>query len=219
MNRERIVLVGAGGHARVVAEIIQRVGRFCIAGYTAPAPQAPDSGWDFPFLGNDEVLPRLREMGISLAALGVGGTGDNRPRRELFTQIAALGFSFPPLIHPTAVVASGASLSEGLVVAPAAVVNPGSVVGRNVIINTGAVVEHDTWIGDHVHIAPRAVLCGGVRVGCLAHVGAGAVLIQGVAVGEGAVVGAGAVVIRDVEPWTVAVGNPARVIKRIADEV
>lgn len=213
-----IVLIGAGGHASVVADIILKAGAYQLIGYTAPAKSESKSHWGFKYLGDDSVLPSLLKQGIGMAALGVGGTGDNRPRCKLYEQIRNLGFFFPPLIHPSATVAEGISLGDGSVIAPGAIINPGAKIGNNVIINSGAIVEHDCSLEDHVHIAPGAVLCGDVRVGSLAHVGAGAVVIQGITIGEGAVIGAGTVVAHSVQPWTVVAGNPGRVIRTVKEE-
>jgi UDP-perosamine 4-acetyltransferase len=213
MNATPVVIIGAGGHATVVAEIVQKAGVYRITGYTAPEERPPDRWWPFIYLGDDGVLPVLRRQGVELAVLGVGAVGDNRKRRDLFVKVRALGFCFPSLAHHSAIVAEGSALGEGSVVGPGAVVNTGVEIGANTIINSSAVVEHGCVIGEHVHVAPGAVLCGGVYLGGLAHVGAGAVVIQGVTIGEGAVVGAGAVVLHDVEPWTVVAGNPARTIK------
>lgn len=198
----------------MVAGIVEAFGGFLVVGYTAPAAGTATISRRYIFLGDDSVLPALLKQGVKLAALGLGGKGDNRPRCELYRRIHTMGLEFPPLKHPAAVVAPDAVIDEGCVIAPAAVVNTGARVGINIIINTGAVIEHNCVIGDHVHIAPRAVLCGEVKVSRLAHVGAGAVVIQGVTVGEGAVVGAGAVVLGDIEPWTVVVGNPAKASRR-----
>jgi acetyltransferase-like isoleucine patch superfamily enzyme len=93
-------------------------------------------------------------------------------------------------------------------------VNAGAALGVNVIINTGAIVEHDCVVGDHVHIATGSRLCSTVHIGTGAHIGAGAIVRQLITIGEEAIVGAGAVVVKDVEPWTVVVGVPARVLKQ-----
>jgi UDP-perosamine 4-acetyltransferase len=215
VEKQPIVLIGAGGHAAVVASIIEALGIFFIVGYTAPAAGAATISCRYKHLGDDGVLPALFRQGVRLAALGLGGTGDNRPRHELYERIRLLGFEFPPLKHPAAIVAPDVVIGEGCVIAPGAVVNTGARIGINIIVNSGAVVEHDCVVGDHVHVASGAVLCGGVRVGRMAHIGAGAVVIQGVTLGEGALVGAGAVELRDVEPWTVVAGNPAMSLKRL----
>lgn len=199
----------------MVASIIEAIGTFFVVGYTAPAAGSATISCRYSYLGDDGVLPALIRQGVRLAALGVGGAGDNRPRCALYERIRVMGFEFPPLKHPAAVVAPDVVLGEGCVLAPGTVVNAGTRIGINVIVNSGAVVEHDCVIGDHVHIATGAVLCGGVRMGRLAHIGAGVVLIQGVNVGEGALVGAGAVVLKDIEPWTVVAGNPAVTLRRL----
>ncbi|WP_084413276.1 acetyltransferase [Desulfovirgula thermocuniculi] len=217
MSRQQIIIIGAGGHALMIASIIEELGAFAIVGYTAPAPgKGPLSG-RYKYLGDDEVLPGMLKRGVNLAAMGVGGTGDNRLRSELFVNITSMGFEFPPLQHPRAIVAPGVELNSGSVIAPGAVIGPGAKIGVNVIVNSGAVIEHECLLGDHVHVAPGSILCGGVKIDRLAHVGAGAVVIQGISIGEGAIIGAGAVVVKDVEPWSVVVGNPARVIKRRCD--
>lgn len=219
MTRPRIVVIGAGGHARVVLDILFSIGAYEVVGVVALDGPSYIGRYNIAYLGKDDVLPALLESGeAALAALGVGTVGDNHKRKDLFTRVKAIGYRFPPLIHPRAVVGGDLEQGEGLVVAAGATVNPGVICGTNVLINTGAVVDHDCRLGDHVHVAPGAVLCGGVRVGDTAHVGAGATIIQGLTIGEGAVVGAGAVVVRDVAPWTVVAGNPARVLRVLRDE-
>lgn len=219
MTRPRIVVIGGGGHARVVLDIIFSLGNYDVVGVVALDSPSYVGQYKIPYLGNDEVLPTLMEnRDVTLAALGVGAVGNNHKRKDLFTRVKAFGFSFPPLVHPRAVVGTGVEQGDGLVVAAGAVINPGVVCGTNVLVNTGAIVDHDCQLGDHVHVAPGAVLCGGVRVGGSAHIGAGATIIQGLTIGEGAVVGAGAVVVRDVPPWTVVAGNPARVLRTLRGE-
>lgn len=210
----KLVLIGAGGHAKVVADLILRVGSYEIVGFLDDDPAT----WGrtilgLPVLGGHERLPALRAEGAARCLVAVG---DNRARLALAEQAAALGYSFPVAIHPRATVAPSARLGPGTVVAAAAVVNPEAVVGNHAIINTGAIVEHDNRLGEGVHISPGAVLCGGVTVGDHGHVGAGARVIPGVCVGSDCVIGAGAVVIRDLPDRVVAVGVPARVIKEVA---
>jgi sugar O-acyltransferase (sialic acid O-acetyltransferase NeuD family) len=165
-----------------------------------------------PILGGDQLLPQLAREGITHFLVGLGGIGDNGPRRELFTIGQRHGLIPLTIYHPSAACSSWARLGVGTVVCPLAVINAGATLGINVIVNTGAIVEHDCQIGDHVHIATGAKLCSTVSVGLAAHIGAGATVRQGVMIGEGAVVGAGAVVIRDVASWTVVGGVPARVL-------
>ena len=217
------VIIGGGGHAKVVLDILlQSDGARPVA-----VIEADSSRWGAELLGvpivggndndndydddNDKVqIGRLKARGVTNFVVGIGGTGDNRPRKRLYEMALAAGLAPVSVRHPSVVVSAYATMGEGVQLFPRAVVNAGAVIGVNVIINSGAVVEHDCKVGNHVHIAPGAILCAGVEVGELAHIGAGAVVRQGVRIGAGAVVGAGAAVIRDVPDGAVVAGVPAR---------
>ena len=166
-----------------------------------------------PIQGGDELLPELAREGVTCFVVGLGGVGDNQPRRRLFELASSHGLRPLVVCHPSAVCSPWAKIGAGSVLFPGSIVNAGAVLGVNVIVNTGVIVEHDGVIGDHVHIATGARLCSTVHVGDGAHIGAGATVRQGISIGEGAVLGAGAVVVKDVEPWTVVAGVPARVIE------
>lgn len=210
----RIVGLGAGGHARVVLEILQAIPGHEVVGLL----DADRSLWGgdvlgVPVLGGDEGLEGLRADGVSHAFLGLGSTGDVRPRIALWEKARSAGFGMITAVHPTAVVSPSALLGEGATVMAGAVLNAGARLGRNVIVNTGAVVEHDCVLEDHVHVATGAVLASTVHVGEAAHVGAGASVRQCVRIGAGSVVGAGAAVVEDVARGVVVGGVPARFLK------
>ena len=207
----RCVILGGGGHARVVVDALRASG--------AAAPEAvvdaDRSLWGkdvlgVPILGGDERLPELVDRGVRAFVVGVGSVGDNGPRRALFTLALKHGLRPLTVQHPAAVCSAAARVGEGSVLFAGAIVNAGAVIGRNVIVNTGAIIEHDCVLGDHVHVATGARLASTVHVGEAAHIGAGATVRQCLRIGEGAVVGAGAVVVKDVEPWTIVIGVPAR---------
>lgn len=213
------VILGGGGHGRVLID--------CMRASGVATPYAmldcDTSLWGKEMLGvlvqgGDELLPELVRAGVTCFVVGVGGVGDNRPRRRLFELASSHGLKPLVVCHPSAVCSPWASIGAGSVLCPAAVVNARAVLGVNVIVNTGAIVEHDCVIGDHVHIATGARLSGTIRVGNDAHIGAGATVRQCISIGEGATLGAGAVVVKDVEPWTVVAGVPARVMKRRTEE-
>jgi sugar O-acyltransferase (sialic acid O-acetyltransferase NeuD family) len=215
---KRMVVVGAGGHARCILEAL---GASCGAP-TAVACTDPDPArrgttlCGVPIVGDDELLPGLLDEGVLAACVGVGGVGDNKPRAELHAHLVKLGFVLPPVIHDAARVAVDAAIGPGSVVLAGAVVCTGAVVGAGVIVGAGAVVEHDCSIGDHAHLASGCVLGGAVTVGAGALIGLGATVLQRRRVGEWAMVGAGAVVIRDVPAGETVVGSPATVRSGLA---
>lgn len=210
---KRIVLAGAGGHAKVVADLAELNG-FEVVGATDPSPRgraARASG--LRILGRDARLRGLRTRGIQ-AAVGVGSIKDTSVRRKVRLSIEKAGLRMPALVHPSAVVASSARLGAGCQVMANAAVNPGTSFGKNCVVNTGAVVEHDCRVGADAFIGPGARIGGDVRVGAGAFVGMGSVVLQCVRIGARAVVGAGAVVVRDVPAGAVVVGAPARPVRR-----
>lgn len=205
------LILGAGGHAAVVIDAMVTAG--------LPRPVAAldrdPSRWGkdvlgVPIRGGDDLIAELVRVGVSGFLVGVGGVGDNGPRRGLFDLGVRSTLRPITVVHPAAICSTSARLGAGTVVLPGAVVNAGALLGQNVIINTGAIVEHDCVISDHVHVASGATLASSVRVGEGAHIGAGAVVRQELSIGSGAIVGVGAVVVKDVEAARVVVGVPAR---------
>lgn len=207
----KLVLVGAGGHARSLLDAIQLAGEHDVVGLTDPRPELHGQFVESsPVLGDDSLLNSLLADGVSGAVLAIGAVGDNRLRQELFDDLAERGFELPAVIHPRATVAASAAVGEGSVVLAGAIVGPGAQVGRNVIVNTAAIVEHDCRIGDHVHLATACALGGHTVVGVGAHVGIGASVRQAIKIGAHAVVGAGAAVVQGVPVGVTVVGVPAR---------
>lgn len=211
----KVIGLGAGGHAKVMIEALRLSGGHQIVGLLDPRQELWHANvLDVPVLGDDSLLPELLQQGLSLAFIGLGGTGDNGPRRRLYEHALAQGFRAVQVIDPRAVISPSALLGDGLTVMAGAVINAEARLGVNVIVNTGSIVEHDCVIGNHVHVATGAKLGSTVRVGEGAHIGLGASVRQGIYIGEGAIVGAGAAVVKDVEPMTVVVGVPARILDR-----
>jgi len=209
-TRKKIILLGGGGHASVLSELIRISGEYEIAGILDPRPESGSRIPGIPVLGNDELLPALAAQGINNACIAVGSIRDNGKRRYLYDLVKNLEFHVPPLIHPGAVVSEEDTLiSEGVQVMAGAIIQAGSTIGENTIINTGAIVEHDCTIGGNVHICPGAVIIGGSVIGENSFIGASATVIQGITVGRDAVVGAGTVVLRDVADGTLLRGTAA----------
>jgi UDP-perosamine 4-acetyltransferase len=211
---KKVIGIGAGGHARVVIDILQQTGGCEIVGLLERDPQLWNSlVLGVLVIGNDSLLAELHDGGISRAFVGIGSSGNTRPRREAFEMLRRIGLHSVSAIHPAAVVSPHAELGIGVTVMARAVINPGAVLGDNVVVNTGAIVEHDCVLEDHVYIATAASLSGSVFVGEGSHIGNGATVKQGVRIGRGAIVGAGAAVIRDVPDGETVVGVPAKPIR------
>jgi sugar O-acyltransferase (sialic acid O-acetyltransferase NeuD family) len=192
--------LGAGGHARSVADVLRRLGGDVVA--VAGAPEGP--AWDVPVLGSDgEAIELARKAGHAVAL----GVGSNAARRSLMNGLD--DDLAVPVLAASATWAADAVIGAGTVVLEHAHVGPAASLGQAVVVNTAAVVEHDCVIGDAAHLAPAAVVLGGARIGAGALVGSGARVLPGVIVGEGATIGAGAVVREDVPDRQTVVGVPA----------
>lgn len=207
----KVIGLGAGGHARVVIEILQTNRRYQLLGLLDIDRSLHGTRvLGVPVVGDDDLLPAVKGDGVSHFFVGLGGSKDTRPRQRLFE--LALEHNLKPVdaIHPTATLSTSAVMGAGVTVMAGVIINACARLGVNVIVNTGAIVEHDCIIGDHVHIATGARLASTIKVGDGAHIGIGAIVKQGIKIGKGAVIGAGAVVVKDVPSETTVTGVPAR---------
>ena len=207
---DRLVIWGAGGHARVIADIVSLTDSYEIVGFLDNVRPEHRS---VPFseasiLGGAEQLDGLRRQGVKHIIFGFGNC---QARLDLARTARAAGFTLATVTHPSAIVANGVVIGAGSVIAAGAVVGPGARLGENVIVNTGATVDHDCELADGAHICPGVNLAGNVVVETAAWVGIGATVIQKVRIGAGATVGAGAVVLRDVPAGATVYGVPAQV--------
>lgn len=203
MVSERIIFLGAGGHARVLLSSL--IGQ-TPEGYVAPSA---DSDLALRYLGTDNFLSELNPDQVVLVN-ALGSLGPDSKRLHLHKQFSKHGFKFKSVVHPNAHVSCDVELGNGVQIMSGVIVQPGSAISENVIINTGAQIDHDCNIGPHCHIAPGCILCGEVTVGANSHIGAGATILQGVTVGTGVRVGAGALVTKDIRKKALVKGIPAR---------
>lgn len=204
-----IVMVGAGGHAKVCIELLQAMGEtiaYCIAGADAP----PDC-LGVPVLAGDEQLARLRTEGYARVFIAIGA---NRVRARLGAAASELGYELVNAISPRAVVSPSARLGRGIAIMAGAVINADAAIGDLAIINTGATVDHDSIVGSASHIAPQSALAGNVNIGAGSFLGVGSKVIPGITIGEGATVGAGGVVISNIAAGTTVVGVPAKPLSK-----
>lgn len=213
MVRKKIVLIGGGGHCKVIVSQLKRLVQFEIVGIVDNCKRVGSSVIGVKVIGKDEDLENFYRKGIRHALVSVGSVKDNIKRRELFDIAKRIGYEFPVIISPTAILDISIKRSEGTVFMPGCIVNVDSSIGKNCIVNTGTIIEHDCKVGNHCHIAPGVHLSGGVEIGDLSFVGIGSAIIQGIKIGKNVAVGAGSVVTNDILDNTVVVGNPARIIK------
>lgn len=214
-STERIIVIGAGGHGRVVVDTLHCLGRAATAVVIDSNPRL----WGNSILGvqvrgGDDQLKELVAEGFGAFVVAIGGIRQFSLRRLLFDAAVSLGLRPLTLRHPTSICSKFASVGDGCQLMAGIVINTQARIDENCILNTRSIIEHDCRIGREVHIAPGACLAGGVEVGDQVHIGAGATICENLKIGIRAIVGAGAVVVRDVPPETVVVGVPARVIRR-----
>jgi len=197
-----VVLIGAGGHAKVVADAVLCSGGRVVGFYDDAADPAAAL-----------VLPGATHLGPVASAAAEArpllvALGSLEVRRKSIDACASA--TFASAIHPRAIVSPGATVAHGTLIAARAVINPGARIGPHAIINTGAIIEHDCTIGENTHIGPGAILSGGVTVGTDTLIGSGAIALPGVKIGSNCVIGAGAVVTNDLSDGSRAVGVPAK---------
>lgn len=201
----RLIIFGAGGHARVACQVAERGGAFDEIVFSCYEKHSGQ------MMGR-EVLDQGAALNRADASQDVAfvAVGDNVARRELTYRVMSAGFPLATLVDPSASVSEYAVLSAGTIVCPQAVVNPCAHLGIGCIVNTAAVVEHDCELGDFVHLSPHAVLGGGARVGELSWLGVGSCVIDHIEIGSGVTVGAGACVIEATAAPGTYVGVPAK---------
>lgn len=196
----RLVIIGAGGHGKVIADLGLKNGYSDIAFLD---DQATGLCMGFPIIGTTERIP-MEQDGRTDFVIGVG---NNEARKRI---AEGSRVNWVTLIHPSAQIGANVTLGEGTVVMAGAIINACATIGKHCTINTCAIVEHDNVIGDYVHLSPKAVMGGTVQVGELTHVGIGAVVRNNVRICGGSVIGAGAVVVKDIEACGVYVGVPTK---------
>ena len=206
MTARSWIVLGGGGHAKVVVDVLQRLEQNII-GYTDPIQKTHVLG--VHCIGSDAEIEQY-DPDVVYLANGLGSTRDTITRCQLYQRLTAKWFIFGTIVHPSAVVSQSVSLGSGIQIMAGSVIQTGCTLGNNVILNTCASIDHETTIGDHVHVAPGVTISGKVCIGAGAHIGVGAIVKQGVRIGENSTVGAGAVVLKDVPAGETVFGNPAK---------
>ncbi len=214
MDRNSVVVIGSSGHAKVVIDVIEKEGKYRIAGLIDSLKPAGESVSGYGILGNEDVLAALVEKGEVMG--GIIAIGDNWRRYLVSEKIKSIlpGFKFISSLHPSAQIGRGVTIGDGSVLMAGAIVNSDSRVGNFCILNTRASLDHDSVMEDFSSLAPNAVTGGNVHIGSFSAVSLGASIIHGVKVGEHSVLGAGALAVDDIPHHSVAYGTPAKVMRK-----
>lgn len=207
----RVVIIGKGGHSKVLKDIIDSINGYEIIGFLDDKYEkihVEENLFFAPISSVPKLLNNFMDIKFIIAI------GDNYVRKNIVHQLNIPDSFYLTLQHPSSIISSSTQIGVGTVIMPFAVINADSKIGRHSIINTGAVIEHDNNIGDFVHISPHATLTGSVKVQEGVHIGAGSTLIPNVEIGEWSVIGAGSTAIHNIPPYSLAVGTPAMFKKK-----
>ncbi|MBI1184758.1 transferase [bacterium] len=207
--RNRVLIIGAGGHAKVVAEIVQQQGHTLLGFLDDDERLIGESVLGIPVLGSISSWKNLDFDGILI------GIGDNHVRYKIKQELSAIeDLCWIEARHPSSIVSPTVLLGTGTTIVAGAVINVHAKVGSHCIINTGATIDHDCEIGDYSHMGPGVNLAGGVSIGEGVFIGTGATVIPGCKIGDWTIVGAGATVISDIPAHITVVGTPAKPMRK-----
>lgn len=207
--KDKLIIIGAGPHAKVITDILQQSGQYEIVGLIDGLDKEGFLG--LKVIGDDNCLKMLFQQGVSKAFIAIGS---NRIRKRLFEIAQGIGFEIINAISKNAIISPYVKLGSGIAVMPGAVINVDTVIGDGCIVNTNSSIDHDGRIGNFVHVAPGTSIAGNVSLGDETFCGVGCRIIDGIKIGRNVMVGAGAVVISDIEPDCTIVGVPAKYIKK-----
>ncbi len=212
MSKNKIILIGGGGHCKSCIEVIESTNQYEIAGIIDTAEKVGERILGYPIIGSDEDLEEIRKN-HDIALVTVGQIKSAAIRIKLFEKIKALNFKLPTIIAATAHVSKHASIGKGTIIMHQAMINADVTIGNNCIINTKVLIEHDTHVGNHSHISTASILNGNVRVGNECFIGSNSTFVNGIATVDNVFVGINSVVNKNLKDAGIYVGNPIRKIR------
>lgn len=206
-----IVIIGGGGHAKVLINIIKKNNNFSIIGYL----DFIDNGkiLSVGYLGKDEIIEQLIKNGLKNITFGIGKINSSNTRENIIKNFINYNIKFPKIISNSAIINEDVEVGKGVQILDGVIINSGSFLSDFCIVNTHATLEHDCFIGKYTHIAPGVTISGGVKIGDSVLIGTGATIIQGIKICNNAIIGAGSVVVKDITEEGTYVGNPCRKLK------
>jgi sugar O-acyltransferase, sialic acid O-acetyltransferase neuD family len=214
MEKEKIVIIGAGQHARVVLYNVEEQNKYEVIGFL----DSDDNRIGKIFEGK-EILGNYQKENLKEFSKKIGtnkffiGFGNMKYRKKVFDYFINNGWEAVNIIHPNAVVSKNARLGKGILIECGCLVTPNPVIGDNVVVNTGSQVNHDNIIENNVYIASGVILSGGIKIGENTLLDDGVIVTLGCSVGKNSLIGAGAVVTKNIPDEVVAYGSPCKVIR------
>lgn len=211
--KPKLVVIGAGGHARSVLDIILQNNEYDVAGCVDnifPEFKHVPNMEEISIIGNDELLPKLYDSGINNIFVAIG---NNKLRASIYEKAVSIGFEPVSVISRHAVISPRAYIGSGTCVMAGAVINVNCSVGNNCIINTNSSLDHDCTVGNHCHVAPGVAVSGTVNIGDCVHLGTGTNVINGISIGKNSFIGVGSAVVKNIPEGVLAYGVPAKIIK------
>ena len=211
--KDRIVVIGGGGHAKVIISILKRLNNYDIVGYTDVENKGEILGMSY--LGNDDSLNSIYNKGIKNAVIGVGQIKSSFHRRKLANMIKGIGFKVPRVVSRNAIINEDVFIGNGTVIMDGVTISCGSIIGEYSIVNTNSSIDHDCFIGEFTHIAPGVTLSGEVKIGNDVLIGTGANVIHQITISDKTIISAGSTVLKSISKKGIYGGNPANYIKGI----
>jgi sugar O-acyltransferase (sialic acid O-acetyltransferase NeuD family) len=214
MIKEKLILIGGGGHCKSSIDVIEAEGRFLIAGILDIKEKIGTKILDYEIIGTDDDIEELSKDNLNFF-ITVGQIKSALIRMRIFEKLKAKDISLPIIISPEAYVSKYAQIGEGSIIMHQAFVNAGAVIGSNTIVNTAALIEHDAKVGNHCHISTGAIINGDCKVedGCF--IASNSVLAHGVRIHENSIIAAGTPAFKDLESNKILMGLPGKIIKKI----
>lgn len=206
MTNKPLIVIGNGGHASVLTELLQNQ-QYEILGFTSPTREVNNTG--LKYLGPDEIIFDIDPKQIQLV-LGIGMMGPISVRQQIYKMFVDKGYCFANVIHSSAIIAPSVRLGNGVQIMAGVILQTNSQIADNIIVNTGSIIEHDCNIESNVHIAPAVKLLGHVKVGNGTFIGSGSTIIQGINIGTDCLIGAGSLVLNNIHDGIKAYGVPAK---------